>query len=90
MSIWTCRVIRTVINKSIVPKQKKQRGRKGYGNLLIIRLLVFAVLIEIFSNRGLRTYLEQHKTIRKILGFKTMPHRTTISRWKKKKYKLLE
>ena len=90
MGIQSSKVIRLVINKSIVPKQKKRRGRKGYGNVLIVRLLVFAILVGIFSNRGLHTYLKQHKTVRKMLGFKTVPHRTTIARWKANKRELLE
>jgi len=79
-------IIRLVINKAIVPKQPKWRGRKGYGLVLIIRLLVYSVLVGIFSNNGLRTHLEKHRnSIARVLGFKTtVPHRTTISRWKRK------
>ncbi|HDH41222.1 MAG TPA: hypothetical protein ENG12_02295 [Candidatus Altiarchaeales archaeon] len=37
------------------------------------------------SNRGLRTHLEKHgMDVARVLGFKTIPHRTTISRWRKK------
>lgn len=71
------------MNKKIVP-QKSGRGRIGYGNLLIVRLLIFAVLTRIFTNKGLRTYLEQHQDTARQLGFHKIPHRTTISRWKKK------
>lgn len=74
-----------VLNKSIVPKQPKRRGRKGYGAVLIVRLLVYSVLAGIFSSRGLRAHLEKQRgKIAKALGFKTVPHRTTISRWKRK------
>ena len=74
-----------VINKAIIPKQPKRRGRKGYGAVLIVRLLVYSVLVGIFSNRGLRTHLgKQEGKIAKALGFKTVPHRTTISRWRRK------
>lgn len=76
-------IIRLVINKSVLPKQPKKRGKKGYGVVLITRLLVYSLLVGIFSNRGLRTHLEKHKnTIARVLGFKTIPHRTTIGRWK--------
>ncbi|RLI89260.1 MAG: hypothetical protein DRO62_02005 [Candidatus Altiarchaeales archaeon] len=46
-------------NKSIVPEQPRRRGRRGYGTVLIVRLLVYSVLVGI-SNRGLRTHLEKH------------------------------
>jgi len=80
-------LIRQIVNKKIVP-QKSGRGRRGYGNLLIARLLIFAILARIFTNKGLRTYLEQHSDIVKQLGFQKIPHRTTISRWKKKHFLL--
>ena len=67
----------------------RRRGRRGYGYLLIVRLLVYAMLTGIFSNRGLKTHLETNIRIAKILGFKAIPHRTTISRWKQKHYQLL-
>jgi len=83
-------IIRLVINKSIVPKQPKRRGRKGYGIVLRVRLLVYSVLVGIFSNRGLRTHLEKHeRDVARVLGFKTIPHRTTIGRWKKKGWMLM-
>lgn len=83
-------IIRLVINKSIVPKQPNKRGRKGYGVVLITRLLVYSLLVGIFSNSGLRTHLEKHeKTIARVLGFKTIPHRTTIGRWKTRNSALL-
>lgn len=84
MNQGTCSVIRTIVNKIIVPQRPKQRGRKGYGNLLIARLLVYVIVTRIFSNKGMKTHLENNTNYAKILGFKTIPHRTTISRWKKK------
>lgn len=84
------RIIRLIINKSIVPKQPNKRGRKGYGAVLIARLLVYSLLVGIFSSNGLRTCLEKHKkTIAWVLGFKTIPHRTTIGRWKTRHSALL-
>ena len=68
-----------------VSDKEKRRGRKGYWVVLIDRLLVYLALVGIFSNRGLRTHLENHETtVDKVLGFKTIPHRTTISRWRRK------
>jgi hypothetical protein len=45
---------------------------------------VYAIFARIFSNKGLRTYLEQHPTVTEALGFRSIPHRTTISRWRRK------
>lgn len=50
-------IICRIINKKIVPSKPKGRGRKGYGWLLIVRLIVYALLIGIFSNIGLRTHI---------------------------------
>jgi len=33
--------MRLVINKSIVPGQPRRRGRRGYGTVLIVGLLVY-------------------------------------------------
>ncbi len=83
-------IIRLVINKSVVPKQPKRRGRKGYGAVLIARLLVYSVLVGIFSNSRLKRHLEGHRnSIARVLGFKTVPDRTTIGRWKRKYFRLL-
>lgn len=85
----TSKVIKTIINKKIV-SAKKGRGRKGYGSLLIVRLLVYSILIGIFSNKGLWKHLQNHRDTAKILGFKTIPNRSTISRWKKKHFKIMQ
>ena len=64
-------IIRLVINKATIPKQPNQRGREGYGVVLIVKLLVYSVLIGIFSNRRLKTHLKEHKRVARVLGFKT-------------------
>lgn len=76
-------IVCRIINKKVVPSKPKGRGRKGYGWLLIVRLIVYALLIGIFSNRGIKTHLE-NSNAGKLLGFKTIPNRTTIGRWRKK------
>jgi hypothetical protein len=84
------KIIRLVINKTIVPKQPKRGGRKGYGAVLIVRLLVYSVLVGIFTNMGLKRHLEKHRnSIARVLGFKAIPHRTSIGRWKRKYHMLV-
>lgn len=83
MNIRTAIVVRQFINKSVVPKRPRQKGNPGYPWHVVARVLVYAVLAEIFTNKGLVRHLEQHPLIRRIIGLKTIPHRKTIARWRK-------
>jgi len=83
MNIKTAIVVRQFINKSVVPSRPRQRGNPGCPWHVIARVLVYAVLIGIFTNKGLVRHLEQHPSIARILGLKRVPHRKTIARWKK-------
>lgn len=83
MTIRTAIVVRQFINKSVVPKRPRQRGNPGYPWHVVARVLVYAVLSEVFTNKGLVRHLEQHPLVQRILGLKTIPHRKTIARWKK-------
>ena len=75
---------RLAVNKTIVP-ERKGRGRKGYGHLAALRLLVYALLIGIDKDKPLEKYLRKNRGVAKALGFKrSIPDRTTIGRWKKK------
>ena len=86
MNIKTAIVIRQFINKLTVPQRPRQKGNPGYPWHVVVRVLVYAVLSEIFTNKGLVRHLEQHPLIVRILGLKTIPHRKTIARWKKNWY----
>ena len=78
-------IVKTVVYKSITKKvDRKRRGPKGYGLLRIIRLLLYAVLMEIFSTRKLVKHLKKRKKVWKGLGFKKMPSKRSIDEWKKK------
>lgn len=78
-------IVKTVVYKSITKKvERKRRGQKGYGMLRIIRLLLYAVLMEIFSTRKLVKHLKKRKKVWKGLGFKKMPSKRSIDEWKKK------
>ena len=78
-------IVKTVVYKSITQKvERKRRCPKGYGLLRIIRLLLYAVLMEIFSTRKLVKHLKKRKKVWKGLGFKKMPSKRSIDEWKKK------
>ena len=63
-------IVKCVVYKSITKKvERKGSGPKGFGLLRIIRLLLYAVLMEIFSTRKLVKHLKKRKRIWKGLGF---------------------
>jgi len=75
---------RLAVNKTIV-SERKGRGRKGYGRLAALRLLVYALLVGIDKDETLERHLRRNRGVAKALGFKrSIPDRTTIGRWKKK------
>lgn len=75
---------RLAVNKTIVP-ERKGRGRKGYGRLAALRLLVYALLVGIDKDETLEKHLGRNRGVARALGFKRgIPDRTTIGRWKKK------
>src|SRR3989338_964439 len=74
-----------VLNKRVVSQiEKRRRGSKGYGLLLILRLLLYAVLAEIFSTRKLEKHLRKRRHVLRKLGFHSLPDRRTIDRWKER------
>lgn len=81
----TVDVVLGVLNKSVVRKVwYKRRGPRGYGLLLIFRLLLYAVLAEIFSTRKLVKHLKKNKKVLHALGFDSIPCRRAIDSWKEK------
>ena len=58
-------------------------GPKGYGILLKLKLLLYAMLMEIFSTRELVKHLKKRPEVVKQLGFPSTPDKRTIDRWKK-------
>jgi hypothetical protein len=59
-------------------------GPKGYDIILRMRLLLYGHLKGYLSTRKLRKHLKKHPEVLRQLGFKTLPNRRTIDRWKKK------
>ena len=87
----TVNVVLGVLNKITVAKLNYVRkGPKGYGLLLILRLLLYSVLAEIFSTRKLIKHLKKRKKIWKKLGFKKIPSRRCIDNWFQKYESLLD
>ncbi|MEW5995326.1 MAG: transposase [Candidatus Zixiibacteriota bacterium] len=75
---------RIAVNKTMV-QERKGRGRKGYGRLAALRLLVYAMLVGITNDEPLEKHLRKKPGIAKALGFKKgIPDRTSIGRWKRK------
>lgn len=78
-------VVLEVLHKKITQEiaQIVRTGPKGYGILLKLRLLLYAVLMEIFSTRELHKHLKKRSHVLKALGFAQRPDKRTIDRWKK-------
>lgn len=53
---------RPAVNKTIVP-ERKGRGRKGYGRLAALRLLVYALLVGIDKDEPLEKYLRKNRGV---------------------------
>jgi hypothetical protein len=78
----TVDIVLKVLNKPTVAKVLyKRRGPKGYGLLLILRLLLYAILAEKFSTRELVKHLKKRPKVWKKLGFKELPVRRSIDDW---------
>jgi len=52
--------------------------------VLIVRLLVYMMLARVLTDKGLIRHLRRHPRIAKELGFRTIPHRTTVGRWRRR------
>ena len=78
----TVDVVLGVLNKSCVKQVEFIRsGPKGYGLMLIIRLLLYSILAEIFSTRKLIKHFKKRPNLLKKLGFAKLPDRRSIDRW---------
>jgi len=77
------KLIRQFVNKETVPQQTG-RGRRGYGNVVRVRALVYQHTKKIHRDKRLIRHLEKKEQAVKILGMEKIPHRTTVGRWKKK------
>jgi len=87
----TVDVVLGVLNKSVVAELGYvRRGPKGYGLLLVLRLLLYSVLAEVFSTRKLVKHLKKRSKVWKKLGFTRLPNRRTLDRWQEKHASVLD
>lgn len=64
-------------------------GPEGYELVLRLRLLLYAHLKGYFSSRKIRKHFIKNPKVLKQLGFRTIPNKRTIDRWKKKLVKIM-
>ncbi len=74
-------LVRVFVNKTVVSNMMKRRGNPGYPRLQAVRLLVYTRLKRIGTDKGLIRHLKMNKRAVRALGFKRVPHRTTVGRW---------
>jgi transposase len=85
-----CEVVRLFVNKAIVPAEPKRRGNPGYGRVKALRILVYARLKGLENDTRVVAHLEKHNDVSKTLGLGKVPDRTTVGRWWKRYFSLLE
>jgi len=74
-------LVRVFVNKTVVSEGCRRRGNPGYSRLQAVRLLVYARLKGIGTDKGLVRHLKKNRDAVRALGFKRVPHRTTVGRW---------
>jgi transposase len=85
-----CEVVRLFVNKANVPAELKRRGNPGYGQVKALRILVYARLKGLDNDTRIFEHLKKHRFTVKTLGLNSVPDRTTIGRWWKRYFTLLE
>lgn len=85
-----CDLVRLVVNKVVVPPTPGRRGNPGYPRLGAVRLLVYSKLVRLENDTWLIRHLKKRRDVTRALGFKRVPHRTTIGRWWKRYSSLLQ
>lgn len=84
-------IVMSVLDKKFLDRfTPNRRGPKGHGFYKTIRLLLYGILVEIFSTRKLAKKLKKCIDIWKRIGFLSCPSRSSIDRWKKKFHALLQ
>jgi len=83
-------IVRVFVNKTLVSNGSRRRGNPGYPRLQAVRLLVYAKLKRIGTDEGLVRHLKRDRLALEALGFKQVPHRTTVGRWWRRYAELLK
>jgi len=76
-----CNLVRLLLNKAIIPNEPKRAGNPGYGTKTAIRILVYARLKGLENDTRLTWHLKRHPQYAHTLGLRSIPDRSTISRW---------
>ena len=74
-------IVRLFVNKTLISKEPRRRGNPGYPRLQAIRLLVYARLKGIGTDKGLIRHLKKNRRAVRGLRLSRVPHRTTVGRW---------
>jgi transposase len=85
-----CEVVRLFVNKAIVSVEPKRRGNPGYGRLRALRVLVYARLKGLENDTRVVEHLKMHTQTARTLGLCKVPNRTTVGRWWRRYFSLLE
>jgi transposase len=85
-----CEVVRLFVNKAIVSVEPKRRGNPGYGRLKALRVLVYARLKGLENDTRVVEHLKKHSDATRTLGLCRVPDRTTVGRWWRRYFSLLE
>jgi hypothetical protein len=83
-------VVRLFVNKAIVSAEPKRRGNPGYGRLRALRVLVYARLKGLENDTRVIEHLKKHSDAARTLGLCKVPNRTTVGRWWRRYFDLLE
>jgi IS5 family transposase len=81
--------IARIVNKEMVPEQTG-KGRKGYGMVARMRVLVYQQVSKIHSDKGLVRHLENREDVRRALRLRSVPDRTQIGRWRRNYWEVLK
>ena len=85
-----CEVVRLFVNKVVVPTEPKRRGNPGYGRVKALRVLVYSRLKGLENDTRVVEHFKKHAWTLKALGLRCVPDRTTIGRWWKRYFGVLE
>jgi hypothetical protein len=85
-----CEVVRLFVNKAIVPVEPKRRGNPGYGRVKALRVLVYARLKGLENDTRVVEHLKKHTDVCRTLGLCKVPDRTTVGRWWRRYFNILE
>ena len=78
------------MNKTVISKGPRRRGNPDYPRLQAVRLLVYAWLKGIGTDKALVCHLNKKRRAVRAFGFKRVPHRTTVGRWWRRYAELLK